>query len=142
MKSQLNFLPVLERIGAHMKKKAIRMCPVDMGHLRQSIGFRIEGDRTVVLFASAPYAANMEYGTPPGLLSDKEKDDVTDWAKRHGIKNAYWVIRSIEKNGIKAGTAEKPLHVTSEGRDSYRPFLRPAVYQSIPEISAMLKGKG
>ena len=142
----INLQPILEKIGGLVKAEAIRMCPVDMGELRRSIDYRVDGD-TVVLFALSDHATDMEYGRPPSPLSDMEKGDFMDsidsptvhgWAKRHKA-NAKGVIWSLEHRGIKVGTPEKPLHITSYGRDSYRPFLRPAVYKNMSKIRQIIR---
>jgi hypothetical protein len=129
---------ILRKIGSLVSEKAIDMCPVDMGELRRSIGFRIEGNK-VVIFASAEYAKDMEYGKPAEPLSTGEKEELKGWAKRHGA-SPKGMVNYIQKHGIKAGTPEQPLHITSFGRDSYRPFLRPALLQSLDEIKSIVKG--
>jgi hypothetical protein len=42
-----------------------------------------------------------------------------------------------EKHGIKVGTEKQPLHITSLGRDSYRPYLRPAKHQVLTQTENM-----
>lgn len=142
----IDLQPILEEIGKMVKAEAIRMCPVDMGELRRSIGYRIEGD-TVILFAHSDHATDMEYGRPPSPLSEGEKGDFDDsvdaptihgWAKRHNA-SAKGIIWSLEHKGIKVGTAKKPLHITSYGRDSYRPFLRPAIYNNFSKIRQIIR---
>jgi len=136
-KVKINLVPAMNKVGAFIKEKAIANCPVDRGDLRRSIDYRIEGNK-IILFATDEKASDMEYGVPPEPLSDEEKQDLTGWAERHGAKPKK-IIKYIQKHGIKVGTPEQPLHITSYGRDSTRPYLRPAVYQNLPEIVAMLK---
>ena len=93
----------------------------------------LEGDDT--FFANGILTHN----TPPSPLDASEKEDIKEWSKRHGIKNWKGVVNHIETKGIKAGTPENPYHVTSFGRDSYRPFLRNSGYSSIPEIKEIIK---
>lgn len=125
---------ILEEIGKLVKGKAIRLCPIDMGHLRASLQYKIEGDK-VIIFTNLSYAKDMEYGKPPEKLSEEEKEDVAQWAKRHQLP-AFPVIRKLETKGIEVGTAEKPFETKGK---TFRPFLRPAIYQSIPEIKNIVK---
>lgn len=135
--AMIDLYPIQERIGALVKREAIRMCPVDRGELRASIDFRIEGNK-VILYATAAHADEVEYGRPPSILSETEKDDLREWAKRHKA-NPGKIINYIQKKGIKVGTPENPLHITSYNRDSYRPFMRSAVHQSLPRIKEIIK---
>lgn len=129
--------PLIEMVAVQIKEKAIRMAPVDLGDLRRKIDYRIE-DNTLIIFCTAPEAKDMEYGKAPEPLDKNEKDDIDAWAKRHGLKDGKGVARSIEKRGIKVGTTKAPLHITSFGRDSYRPFLRPAIYQILSKINRII----
>lgn len=129
---------IMNAIGRVVVRKAVELCPVDMGQLRNSIKFRIEGNEVIIYTEGVEYADKMEYGSPPGVLDQGEKAQLTKWAERHGA-NPKGVIKFIEKKGIRVGTETSPLHITSFGRDSYRPFLRPAAHQAIPEIRAMIK---
>lgn len=130
---------ILNKIGALVQEKAIRLCPVDEGFLRSHIYFKIVGNTVKIYTEGVEYADKMEYGSPPLALSSKEKEEIERWAARHGLKSGKGVIHSLEKKGIKAGTVENPLHITSLGRDSYRPFLRPAVHQTKEEIKEIIK---
>jgi hypothetical protein len=105
------------------------------------INYEIIGDR-IVFTSDKDYSIEMEYGMPPlgeGNMSEAEKDDIEDWAHRHGLKSGKGIVKSIELKGIKVGTPEAPLHITSFGRNSYRPFLRPAIHQMEGEIKDLLK---
>lgn len=141
----IDVVPILERIGSLVKRDAIRKCPVDMGNLRRSIDYRVEPGE-VIIFSYDKNAEAMEFGMPPGPLTKEEKgspDDGIDaptvhgWAKRHDA-SAKGIIWSLEHRGIKVGTAEEPLHITSFGRDSYRPFLRSAAFQNISAIPGVV----
>jgi hypothetical protein len=135
----LNTDIILNEVGKFIKIEAKRMCPKDKGELNASIDYNITGT-TVHLFATAPQAEAMEYGTPPspGGLGSQERIDLTEWAKRHGA-NPKGVIKYIEKHGIKVSDDPfNPLHITSFGRDSYRPFLRPAVYMNLHKIGEII----
>jgi len=124
---------ILQKIGALIKLRAKENCPVDMGQLRASIDYEIRGN-SVVIFSNVSYARDMEYGKPPELLDDQEKENLKQWAHRHNLP-ASSVIRKIEKKGISVGTVEDPL-VTPSGE---RPFLRPALYNSIPDIKKIVR---
>ena len=125
--------PILDRIGAFVKEKAMRNCPIDQGELKSSIKYEIVNGDTVRIYADAAHAEDMEYGRPPSPLSKSDKDQLESWSKRHKA-NPRKIIKYVEDKGIKVGSKENPLHITSYGRDSYRPFLRPAVYQNLDEI--------
>ena len=124
-------LAILEMAGKIVKRKAIRLAPIDLGQLRASIQYQIVDD-TVFIYSNLPYSKDMEFGKPPEPLSDTEKEKLKDWADRHGLP-AGPVIRKIEREGIKVGTIKQPMEVPN---GTYRPFLRPAVFQSLPEIYA------
>jgi hypothetical protein len=128
-------LAILEKIGKIVKRKTIRLAPIDMGQLRASIDYKIEGTKKVIIFTDIEYAEDMEFGRPPEPLSDTEKEDLKGWAKRHDIP-AYAVIRKIETKGIKVGTVKSPMKMPNS---TYRPFMRPALFQSIPEIKTAIK---
>ena len=125
---------IQNRIGSLVVRRAMQLVPFDTGRLAGSLNFRIEGNK-IIIFSDVEYAEDMEYGSPPGVLSENEREDVTGWAKRKGIKSAYGVIKKIEREGIKVGTVTDPLK-TYDGR--YRPFIRPAIHQSMPEIKQMI----
>ena len=134
---KLDLEPVLNAIGDFVVGEAVKHCPVDRGDLRRSIRYEIHGNE-VVIIADAPGAESMEYGEPPHELNAAEKADVDKWAKRHGLESGFWVAQSIKKHGIKVGTPTEPLHITSLGRDSYRPYLRPAVYKNLGVIKRIV----
>jgi len=127
---------ILERIGALVSGKAKELCPFDKGDLIQSIKYKVEGN-LVTIYSDLDYAEDMEYGRPPEPLSETEKQDLTEWAHRHGT-NPKTTIKNIEQKGIKVGTETNPLHVTSLGRDSYRPFLKPAGFESIADMRQII----
>lgn len=124
---------ILSRIGSVIKLRAMQLAPIDLGLLRASIKFEIVGDE-VIIYCDAPYANDMEYGTPPSPLTDAEKKELEGWADRHGLP-AYPIIKKIEREGIKVGTPESPL---KSPNGTYRPFLRPALYQSMPYIKKII----
>lgn len=130
---------MLYNIGAVIKQKAIELCPTDKGQLRNSFQVEIIGD-TVKVFTDLEHAEDMEYGKPPEPLSTQDKRNLEDWSRRHGLneKQAQGVIWKIQKKGIKVGTENKPLHITGLGRDSYRPFLRPALHQTEPQFKEII----
>jgi len=123
---------IRDKIGKAVQLQAKQLVPVDKGPLMASITYRIDGE-DVVIFSNLPYAEDMEYGRPPGLLGEGDKEELLDWGKRHGLNQnqSKKVIKHIETKGIEVGTPTDPKHVTSLGRDSYRPFLRPALNQTM-----------
>lgn len=135
MAEMIDLTPLLDRIGMLVELKAKRLAPIDMGRLRASIKHRVEGDTVRIYVEGVDYARDLEYGKPPEPLSDEEKKELAEWAKRHGLP-AFPIIRKIEKKGIEVGTEKHPL-LTKGG--TYRPFLRPALHQSIPEIKEIIR---
>lgn len=130
---------MLFEIGRVVKEKAIRMSPLDRGALRGHIFHKVVGDEVIIYTQGIKYADKMEYGAPPMKLSSNEKDDVEDWAHRHGLKSGRGVIKKLETKGIEVGTPQNPKHITSFGRNSFRPFLRPAAHQSQSEMKAVIR---
>jgi hypothetical protein len=131
--AEVDIYRLLNRIGALVERKAKRLAPIDLGLLRASIKHRVEG-MSVIIYTEVEYAEDMEFGKPPEPLSDTEKEDLKGWANRHKIPYKA-VIKSIETKGIKAGTTEAPLKTLG---GTFRPFLRPALHQSMPEIKSMV----
>ena len=130
---------IMQKIGGMLVGKAIRNAPVDLGHLRANIKYKIEGNEVVLYTEGVPYATDLEYGRPPEKLDAAEKKSIDEWAQRHGLKSGKGVAWKIEHKGIEVGTKEQPLHITSFHRNSYRPFIRPAIYQSKTEIKNIVK---
>lgn len=128
---------ILNRIGAFVRDEAKRRCPVDTGALRSSIQYKIDGD-SVFIFSDNENAVAMEYGEPPKLLDEDEQESLTKWSERHGA-NPRGMIKYIQKEGIRVGTPKQPMHITGFGRNSYRPFMRPALYQNISKIKDIIR---
>lgn len=130
------------RVGEAIKYRAKAMCPTDKGDLIASIDYNIDGD-VIIIFATDESAEAMEFGLPPSILSPSEKGNITNWAKRHGIKNPKKTSKYIETHGIEVGTVDNPLHVIWQGRNNFRPFLRPAIYQVMYQanLNKILRGK-
>lgn len=127
---------ILREIGKQIVYRAKTLVPVDLGDLQRSLNYRIEGN-TLVVFSPLDYAQDMEFGTPPS--DNVNEEGIKDWARRHNIKNPQGTVNYIKKHGIKIGTPENPLHITWQGRNSYRPFLRPAVHQTVPLVPKIVK---
>ena len=125
---------ILMRIGALIKERAITLAPIDMGDLRRSIQFRTEGNK-VIISVGVDYAEDLEYGKAPGILDENEKQELTEWADRHNLPG-YLVIKKIEREGIKVGSVEQPMRVPN---GTYRPFIRPAIHQCIPDIKRIIR---
>lgn len=126
---------IMELIGKIILRKAIRLAPVDLGELRSKMGYRIEGN-FIIMYCEAEYSGDLEYGKPAEPLSQSEKDNLTSWAKRHDLP-AGPVISKIQREGIKVGTFQKPMKVQN---GTYRPFIRPAIFQSRQDIRSALAG--
>lgn len=141
---------LLYKIGRAVVQKAVRLAPVDMGHLRQSIKIISITDTEVTIGTQGvDYADKMEYGSPPEPMSAEEREAIKGWVHRHatsfnipsGDKKAEAAVarnvaNKIEREGIKAGSPENPMLMPN---GTYRPFLRPALHQTMPEIKAMVK---
>lgn len=133
---------VLNEIGRTIVLKAKKLAPFDQGILAKNIVWEVEGDTVTIHTQGVPYADKMEYGSPPMMLSEGEKQAVREWRERKargssGVPPSWAVIKKLEKKGIEVGTPEHP-QINPDGRTS-RPFLRPALHQSMAEIDNILK---
>ena len=137
-----------ERSAITVQGKARAGAPVDTGHLRNSIQYEVDKGSSSGLpqYAKVGFlnaaegsplyfkARAMEFGTgsqgdpsvshrsthsPPGPA-------LQVWAERHGFKSGYQVARIIAKRG-----GLKP-----------RPFLRPALQNSLGEIRGFVRTLG
>jgi HK97 gp10 family phage protein len=135
VKIDLNF--ALERVGAFIKSEAIRRCPVDTGELRKTIDFRIEGNK-VTLFTTSEIASFVEYGTAPHIIEPKDKKALAfEWTSVGGIMMG-------KKARIKAGIPKKEANVAVLKKvhhpgTSAQPFMRPAVFENLPQIANIIK---
>jgi hypothetical protein len=119
VRSQENLMtPVAWGDAEHMSiRKPTKIS--DTGFLAGSCaGPRWEGDNKIVLEYDCPYAAFVEYGTPPHFLSHKH---LIGWTGRKlhlkgdkAVRASYAIAVKISKEGI-------PPH----------PFLRPAIDEAI-----------
>lgn len=123
---------ILDRAGLIIQGRAVQMAPIDLGALRNSIDYKIEGN-SVLVGSDVSYAVDMEFGRPPGKAPSIE--EITPWAQRHGI-SPFAVQRAIKKRGIPVGTVESPLFRYG----TFRPFLRPAMHRSIRRIKEVAAG--
>ena len=135
----------LNILGAKIIENAMSKVPKDEGSLAKHLSWKVEGNTLSIFTFGIDYAEDMEYGKPAMKMDESEKKDIDDWAHRHGLKSGAGVAKHIEKYGIKVGAnktvesptiglsktaaVDSPAHITSLGRDSYRPFLRPAVFE-------------
>ena len=117
---------ILNKAGLLIEGKAKEMAPIDLGMMRVSISYRIEGN-SVLIGTDIPYATFMEFGRPPG--KGPPISAIEGWAKRHGI-DPFLVQRAIKRRGIPVGTVDNPLFTYG----TYRPFLRPAAHRSVTRI--------
>lgn len=110
---EIDWTPLLHKIGAMVKARAIRKCPVDTGNLRANIDYEVGEDGTsVIITADAPYADYVEYGTGLFHIDEEGKADP------HSAWPSNW-------GGMIKGMKPKP-------------FMRPALYESLPEIESMI----
>ena len=78
---------LLDNIGATIAEEARRLCPVDTGQLKASIGYIVRpSDMTVQVYADKSYAIFVEYGTSrmaaqpflrPAIAAGKRPSKVT-----------------------------------------------------------------
>lgn len=81
------------------------------GHLWNSIHFSFKNKLSVTIEPTAPYADDVEKGTPPHKI---EIEEIRGWALFHGL-NPYAVQKSIRRKGTKAHpyeaeTATRAMH--------------------------------
>lgn len=131
---------ILTKIGAIVQIRAMDLAPHDQGEMAKSIRYWVEGNVVYIGTKNIPYADKMEYGSPPEPVSGSEFEDLKKWGSRKGV-SPYAAKAKLEKYGLegskfkgKAGgnyTAQHPFE-TKDGH--FRPFLRPALYQSMSDI--------
>lgn len=123
---------ILNKAGFIIEARAKEMVPVDRGFLKGDIQVtEINTKRMFVKVGTGfPHAQYMEFGSEPHMPPIKA---IEKWAKRHNIP-PWAVAMSIKKKGIKVGTVKSPLKTPS----GYRPFLRPAIHQSMTRIHEMI----
>lgn len=139
---------LLELIGKRLKEEAVRQCPVDNGGLRQTIGFKVEGDE-ILLYANSDYAEYVEFGT--GVMHTDEQgnaDPHQAWdvyaipVEEGGKGFLAWEVgrkaRLAAHKSPKQGTWAYAQHVHIEGA-SPKPFLRTAIHQTIPFIGELFE---
>jgi len=141
---EVDIFKLLNRIGALVELKAKRLCPVDEGFLMAHIYHRVEGN-SVIIYTDVEYAEDMEFGMPPdpAMTEDKEQA-IKEWAHRvtkgqnEGL--AYGVINKLKTRGsnVETGDVGTPQNPKKNFVGRYRPFLRPALHQSMPEIKVMV----
>jgi HK97 gp10 family phage protein len=119
----------MRRIVETMAASARRRAPVDRGVLRASITTQVLQkpgqtllEATVRTGNQAPYATDVEYGTPPHWIQDIS--GLKGWARRvlGSERAAYAVRHSIAKHGTKA-----------------QPFMRPALEETKPQIPIIMQ---
>lgn len=130
---------IMNRLHSAMRESVLlvegaakKLAPVDTGQLRSSIASQIEGGSKSsqiegVVYSNVEYAPHVELGTEPHKKSAGSEDfvkSVTDWCRRHGIKDVYPVLRKIRRSGTKP-----------------QPFLVPALHQNQGRINAIFKAR-
>lgn len=138
----------LNRIGSRVTERARRLSPFNTGMMSSQINFIpvIVGRKTLIIYCDSEHAADMEYGIPATPDMDKaEMESIKRWAhlKTKGENEglAYGVIKKIKERGSNVatgdvGTVENPKQ-NFDGR--YRPFMRPALHQLMPEIKKIIR---
>ena len=107
----------LLRGGAVFEAEAKARCPVDTGHLRDSIHTEAQGEGTAAVGTNTSYAPDVEFGTGP-----KGDPSVPHTTKK------YWRYRDAEGN----------WH-TSHGQPP-QPFMRTAFAESKDKAVEAVKG--
>ena len=132
----------MHKVGALVKREAIRRCPVDTGDLRRHIGYRLEPE-AIVLFCDSQIAEYVEFGTGKWHLDREGQSDPRPGWDIVPVNATVLAWEKGKKARLVAGgspaTAEmifaKKVH--QEGTHA-QPFLRPAIFQNIPEIQQIL----
>ena len=112
---------LLNEAGAEGAQYARINAPFDTGALRESIGYRIEGDE-IVISATVPYAPYVEYGT--GMRGENPTGPyvirpVRAQALRFVVNGRVVFAKKVTHRGIKA-----------------QPFLRPALRHAAGVVNA------
>lgn len=116
---------LLTRTGITVQGKARKKAPIDRGGLRDSIVYEVDTahfPRFVKVGSNLEYARATELGRPPGKMPPV--DALEAWARRKGMgEGAGWPLAlKIMQSGIPA-----------------RPYLQPALDESIPQIQRFVK---
>ena len=123
---------LLERTGITVQGKARKKAPVDRGGLRDSITYQVDTSyfpRYVEVGSNLEYARATELGRPPGKMPPSGPLEV--WAARHPKPGGYEpgdgfaLALKIMREGIKE-----------------RPYLEPALNESIPQIRRFVTQMG
>lgn len=126
---------VAEAIATQARVEA----PVDRGILRSSIFTEVTPGQgnvlvrgTVSTGPQAPYAEDVEKGTPPHWISDI--DALKGWARRHGMPEgaAYAIRRNIAREGTKAQPYMQPA--ARQQRSRIGPEMDKAVARAIERL--------
>lgn len=103
--------PVLDRAllkgGERIRSKAVLLCPVNTGELRQSIRVQRLAQGVVTVGTNKEYAVFVEYGTgtkgDPGVphttkLYWRWQDEQGNWHTSHGSKAQSFLRAAVSKN--------------------------------------------
>jgi len=124
---------ILTKAGLIIEARAKELVPKNVGLLMGDIRPTEVNVKQmkVKVGTGIDYGYYMEYGRKSGKYPPFKP--IEKWAKRHGIPT-WAVMQSIKKKGIKVGTVKTPLKTPS----GYRPFLRPALHQSMTRVNEMI----
>lgn len=103
------------RAAVDCEREAKLRCPIDFGHLRASIRYRLTHDGYGAdVYTDVDYAAYVEYGTRPHM---PPVSALEGWAARHGA-SAWALAMHIKKYGTRehpymrpAWDATKPRYI-------------------------------
>jgi HK97 gp10 family phage protein len=115
----------LLRAGAVFEAGAKAHCPVDTGHLRDSIHTEAQGNNAVAVGTNVGYAPDVEYGTGP-----KGDPSVPHTTKQ------YWRYRDAEGWHTSHGQPPQPFMRTAfaEGKDNAVEAVKESIKEDIGEL--------
>lgn len=122
-----------ELIATEMRAKG----PEYTGAIKSSVSWKIEGNK-VIVSAQGEGVLETEYGKPAWILGEDEVDSVNVWEEFHGAERDR-VVTYLQRQGIEVGTVESPIHITSYGRDTWRPWARPSLFNNKNKIIELIK---
>lgn len=141
-----NMERILNRIGAVVKLRAIRNCPIDDGALRASIDFEVRGS-SVFIYATAPHAEYIEYGTGIYHTNEKGAAEPREPIRPKTAEVLAWTAKGTarpgptDKEAWRALRQQKKAFFAKEVKGiKPHPFMRPAIHQSIPDIKKIIAG--
>ena len=110
----------LKKSGAYVELAAKERAPVDTGHMKSTIAFKVK-ETEVEIGTNVFYAPYVEFGTRPHFPPSSALEG---WARKHGFGpgGGFLVARAISRRGTKK-----------------QPFLVPALQGAKSAIDGFLK---